>query len=212
MKPLKAFVLAAALSIGSASAATMQMDLLDYTRGQDVHINANGTAEFGFAGVMTGSIGGLGTFGVFCVDLFTFIDVPGTYDVNIKPTSAVSNGGNVGYLYNKYYYSLSTPDDFAALQIAIWDVVHDGGDGRLLGSVQEDTGNPWSAAFRARVDQFITEGMANTSTNASVFENALGPLTEQTLFGLVTPEPSSYVLMSSGFIALGLLRRRKLKL
>ena len=209
MKPVKAIVLAAAFAMGTASAATMNLQSMDYTRGADIYINAGGTVEFGFAGVMTGSLDGGSPFGLFCVDLFIFIDVPGTYDVNVLANTGVNNGANVGYLYTTYYNALTTPDDFAALQIAIWDVVHDNGDGIFSGSVQEDSANPWSSAFRARINQFIGEGMANVSSEGSVYENVVGPNFAQTLFGLPAPEPSSFIMIGSGIGALAMLRRRK---
>ena len=65
MKPVNAIVLAAAFAMGTASAATMNLQSMDYTRGADIYINAGGTVEFGFAGVMTGSLDGGSPFGLF---------------------------------------------------------------------------------------------------------------------------------------------------
>ena len=43
-------------ALSSASAAVLEMQIMDYTRGSDIWIQAGGVAEYGFAGVMTASI------------------------------------------------------------------------------------------------------------------------------------------------------------
>lgn len=84
-----------------------------------------------------------GTFATFCIEVHQDI-FPGnnyTYDVNTvanaplpvnvlfgTPMGAVK-ANKIAELYGRFFGGLSSNDDYAAFQLAIWDFVYDGGDG-----------------------------------------------------------------------------------
>jgi hypothetical protein len=90
-----------------------------------------------------GTFSGLqGNFATFCIEIQQSLN-PGsnyTFDVNTvanaplpmnmplsAPMGAVK-AGKIAELYGRHFASLSTNDDYAAFQIAIWDIIYDGGD------------------------------------------------------------------------------------
>src|ERR1022692_935202 len=106
--------------------------------GESLWIDINGTPQNlywagGFDIVLDGTYDRV----VFCVDLLTNIYVPGTYtttlDYSNSPYITPGNSSDkislrrVAWLLEKEWPS--TPTEGAALQLAIWDIVTDGGNG-----------------------------------------------------------------------------------
>ena len=100
--------------------------------------------------------------------------------------------------------------------MAIWDVVHDGGDGLTNGALQ---GGATSAQVIQLAEQYIAASGGQENTAGSVFTHVDGPKAKQQLmapgsfttaaFGFVVPEPATYLAMGSGLLILGLVRRKR---
>ena len=102
------------------------------------------------------------------------------------------------------------------MQVAIWDIVHDGGDGLTNGALQ---GGATSAQIIRLAEQYIAASSGQNSSAGSIFTHVDGPKAKQQLmapgdfaaaaFGFVVPEPTTYLAMGSGLLILGMARRKR---
>ena len=99
----------------------------------------------------------------------------------------------------------------AALQLAIWDIVHDNGDGFNAGRIRQsgDALNPTDAIVLAQANNFLASSLGRPLQGGIVYVNVLGPTSMQRLISDSVPEPSSYGLMLTGCAAIGWLRRKR---
>ena len=101
--------------------------------------------------------------------------------------------------------------DGAALQIAIWDVVHDGGDGLSAGRIRSASNqNSNSTAAYTLATTWISESTGHAVNNVTIMINTAGTSQMQTLIsydGVLTPEPGT-ILCGAGLAAIVLFRRR----
>jgi hypothetical protein len=190
-------------------------------------LSANGVTT-GYAGVISATINGVDNYDVFCVDLYNAISPGTTYQVTTLSSSdpqvaAFSlNTPRAAWLYVNYLSVVSSsadPDvESAALQLAIWDVIHDGGDGLSAGTIQADPAMSSDATTQtvySDATAFIN-GSAGQSAMGAVFMNVLGPTGSQTLLTdplalqNEVPEASTMAMFGMGFAALaGWARRRR---
>jgi PEP-CTERM motif len=94
----------------------------------------------------------------------------------------------------------------AALQLALWDVVHDGGDGLDMGLMRSTASIPNDILTQAAA--YITASAGQSSSNAVVWESVLGKTEGQQMIGQV-PEPGTIGLLASGLALLGWKARRR---
>jgi hypothetical protein len=108
--------------------------------GEALHVNYKGSDLYVDVGQfdmhLVDSNGNRGAeFYSFCVDLDHYMR--STYTVNQRSTAdGLNQGGAVSYLYQTYGETSLDAQHAAALQLAIWDEVSDGGDGLAAGSFQ----------------------------------------------------------------------------
>lgn len=152
----------------------------------------------------------------FCVDLFTDISVATYTSVLGAPdTDALKR---VGWLLQNQFPTSAAHG--AAFQLAIWDIIHDNGDGFTAGSVRQstDSGNPTSSTVLTYALQYETASLGMSSTHAVVYHNTLNSVAAQNLIGAwptdggpvdETPEPAAKVLIPSGLALIGLSRFRR---
>src|SRR5262245_41940577 len=149
MRAAFCLALAPLLLCGIGFATTIKVTSTDNTRGETFYFNADGVNESGFGGVLFLTVtSGTTSYNrdSFCVDLFTSITISVTYNTTIYYPMAISgkNLERVSWLVDNAllptqipsYKSampqadwVTTADQGAGLQFAIWDIVHDGGDG-----------------------------------------------------------------------------------
>ena len=150
-------ILSVLLLCGIASADTIIASGVDWSRGGSIAINENGSdINAYFAGVIYIQVstgGQLFNRDSLCVDLFTDIYLGVTYDTTLLRPDQVpgKNLARVSWLVDNAllptqdnsYGSALDPADWvrtsaqgAGIQLAIWDIVHDAGDGFSNGTVQ----------------------------------------------------------------------------
>lgn len=206
-------LMALALISFPASASTLSVTGVDYSLGQVVDLSANGQSKLTFAGIIFAEYENT-PVATFCVDLYTAIGIE-TFGVIANPVDQVINGRRVAWLIQEFLPSVINADQAAALQVAIWDVVHDSGNGLSTGSLQAGA-TPEPVVTLA--EQYILASVDKESSTGSVFTHVNGPLVKQQLmttvdftpsaFGVPIPEPATYALFGAGLLALGVVRRR----
>jgi hypothetical protein len=188
-------------------------------------IDKNGPAS-GYAGVFLATLNGTTTYPVFCVDLYTDINPGVAYNVNIyapNDPAVVDFSSNVpqaAWLYNTYLPQVNAASNKnvygAALQLAIWDVMLDGGNGLTSGTFQKDptVTDPNQLAAYTLAASMIQASQGQSMLNAAVLLNVAGPNGSQTLITAAgaldpAPEPSTLVLISVGLLGVGVLKHRR---
>ncbi len=200
------------LPILSGTAGTITLTGVDLARGGNARFLVNGTEETDFAGVILAAYNGGPTQQMFCVDLFTSISLT-TY--SSEPRAPASNKElRTAYLYVNYLAGVSSIAQGQALQLAIWDIIHDGGDGINAGSIRRssNTSNTVANAWTS----YLSASLGQSSTAASIYINFNGSTPAQTLIGAFqptatpgVPEPATFLLVGGAMTGLSLYRRRK---
>jgi hypothetical protein len=192
---------------------------LNWGLGQSpAHITYNGHNMNVWAGKMAayegGTLGGVlppndgNFFGyVFCVDLDHQINLPTEYLVTESTTATINNGARVAWLYKNYLGAATTQGMSAALQLAIWEVLVDNGDGLNTGNFRYTGGLPSFAGTQA---QNMIAASLDKNDGAARVLRAAGPY-GQTMIAPPIPEPTSLALLALGigFSVAGLVARRR---
>ena len=208
----------------SLSATSLTLDI-DPTRELNLYIKANGVEEYTTAGVLLITVDAAYQRVALCVDYFTPIDIGINYTTTFPTVNSINNGMRVAWLIENALAGATTQISGAALQLAIWEIVHDNGAGYLTntefsqGTIQAPTtvGNQWSAALLTAAHNYVVSamGVGHTSQNAWVYVNFDPGLGQnvQTLMspvyptGAPAPEASSLLLVISGAAFLARNRR-----
>jgi PEP-CTERM motif-containing protein len=159
-------------------------------------------------------------FYTFCVDLDHEVQSGQVYQVDPEsltdPLYGRPNGAQIAYLYSTYGTSQITNNDYAAaLQLALWDEVANGGTAPTIGSPLQYT---VSAAITAQVQTFLN--LANANAGTGIWADPVGPgitdpppaqLGQGFLIptgGPNVPEPSTLTLAAIGATGIAWLARR----
>lgn len=180
-----------------------------------VTFNYFGADHTVYAGSLKGYFGGqLGNplppndgtyFGdLFCVDLAHSITIPTEYEVESLPISALANGERLAWLYRNYADVAKNDSGIAsALQLALWDIATDGGDGLDGGNFRYMSG----ASSKTQSSIMITESLGKSAE--AIYLRAIGPY-GQSVITRPIPEPGTFGLVGLGLtlVGLGFFRKR----
>ena len=204
----------------SLSASTLTLST-DPTRELNIYVKGVvggvATEQFTTAGVFLITLDATYQRVALCVDYFTGIDAGVNYRSNLAALNSISNGLRIAWLIENALPSATTQLAGAALQLAIWDIVHDNADGFDLGSIRQatSTGNTWSPALLNAAINYETISAGKTSTNAWIYLN-IDPATGLPVQDLISPiygtgpalpEGGSLTLVASGAAFLARYRR-----
>lgn len=159
------------------------------------------------AGPMAATLNGTLNFNAYCVDSAHSPVIGSTYNVNLValPDAGLTNSARISYLYQTFAGSVTTADQGAALQLAIWDVMVDNGDGLGAGSFRaSSTTNVMS---QAATDLSQSASHAGTATWYQGLPRG-GSGQPQDLIG-TTPVPEPTTILSLGAAAILAIRRKK---
>ncbi len=156
----------------------------------------------------------------FCVDRFGYISI-GDYTVNLSAPSVINNGERAAWMLHDVLPQINgaaTAEQAgiaAALQLAIWDVVHDNGDGFAAGRVQMSSSatNVTDPIILSLAQTFVSASVGQAYAGAIVISDVnVGSLTQRLIVdspgGDGVPEPSTWALALTG-LAWAALRRAK---
>lgn len=209
------FALALSITLSSTlTAATINVLEVDANRFQSVNFNVNGSNTSSSAGVIRVSYDGSPAFDVFCVDLFTSISY-GVYDSYTLAPRPVRYEDRAAWLYQNLYNptTVNTTALGAAFQVAIWDIVHDGGDGPNAGAIRSNS-NTGSTIINAW-QSYLTASNGHSSYGVNIYINSRPGVPAQTLMGgmrnVDNPEPGTIAMMTTGLALIAFRFRNKRK-
>lgn len=153
-------------------------------------------------------------FQTYCVDLGAGVTVPGTYALTTDSMSNWNLGGSApvdgeqaAYLYNTYAGVVSTADQRAGLQLAIWEVLRDTTFNLTSGNLSVVSGfSAGAIAYANTIGASVGQAKAvwlklGAGTNRTDAQDFIGPTP--------VPEPASLLLLGSGLAAAAWGARRK---
>ena len=194
-----------ALTIAVTASAT-QFTLTGMAAGKSkvVNIQYHGNSFNVYAGAVLGKLDSGPTFDSYCVDLDHWDHLGDSYAVNLRMMSEQGPfGTRAAWLFNQYSGVVNSSDKGAALQLAIWDVIADGGDGISHGvfrassnSTVNSLAGQYLAASAGQVSSAHWLQAVNHGRNGDRNQN----------FMAAVPEPSALAALLIGSVTL--LRRK----
>jgi len=231
------------LASGLASAGSLLTPTgVNGNLGESIWINEDGTdTQTYFAGVIFIQLqenGEVFDRSTLCVDLFTDIYLDQTYSTVMQHPAALpaKNLERVSYLIEDALFPtmdpsnptalpqadwVATPAQGAGIQLAIWDIVHDGGDGFSLGRVQaaKNPANPTDPAVLTWAQIYESVSLGQQDNSAFIYTNTdMGTQSSaQMLAGpqfwdggpYPNPEPSTFLLAGVALILIAQAIRRR---
>jgi hypothetical protein len=188
------------LSIDETRATVLSFD-------QDTDADGIMEAASGWAGAINIRLGGV-PMTAFCIDLFTHIYLNDAIQVDLTIPQAAS--ARAAWLLYTKLPEVDTAVEGAALQFAMWQVMHNTSTTRVASSGATD------AAVASLASAWVEESAGKGSTQATILTHVNGPAEKQQLITteIVLPEPPSTGLLAIGlgaFVFAGrALRRRTL--
>ena len=219
---MKKLLLTAILSLSSTPlfATNILHTGLDRTRGMSIEIKAGNNVRNANAGVGVLTVDSVTSLDLFCVNLFQGITLYQNYAaVSVSPAVYDADGGAAAWLMQTFLPSVDTAIEGAALQLAIWDVIHDSGDGFASGRIRS-TANT-NAGVLALAGQWVAASHGQTATNAQVFTAAPNQRAFQQQMYLTgcalsgncgggeVPEPGTLAMLALGGLGILFGARRK---
>lgn len=173
-----------------------------------VDINFNGKSMTVGAGLAKVSLDGGSKFGGMCVDLSHWNTNGSSYQVNVKPIAERgATASQAAWLFGKYANNITSKDMGAALQLAVWDIVYDGGDGLNSGSFKSSA----SSSIKTLTNGYIAE--SKNQSGAGYYFKAITHGYKNDCnqdYMSTVPEPASMAVLLTGAAAV-IRRRRKAK-
>lgn len=198
------------LVLAAISASASSLTLNSVGLGSTVSVTGNGQTYNVFAGQLKLTVDGQSLIG-FCVDLYAKIGYQ-SYTTVIGAPASYTNGEQAAWIVQAYGPKVSTSLQAAALQLALWDVVHDNGNGLTAGSLILNA-SPGSSLLAA-AEAIVQASQGKSSTHAAIFYNTSATgYHAQTLIASTNdvPEPSAVAMLSAGgaLVVIARLRRRQ---
>lgn len=213
---LRSFALLGIFSVsGAAMAGTLDVSSMSAGKFQVVNIAVYGGSLSVYAGPQASSYNGGAQFDGYCVDLAHDQYLPASFAATTRGASTfLPNGERIAKLVNQFSSTVNDADKGAALQLAIWDILVDGGDGVNVGNFQA---SGLTTGTQSYFSSYLTANIAGASSIATVYEadfHGAGNNVNQNLIGAggnggteAVPEPASMAALAMGGLAF--LRRRK---
>lgn len=199
---------------GAANAAVLDIEYQG-THGIKITMaNAGAPIRDYLTGAMQYTVENAGSFEAFCIELSQMHSVAG-YKEYTQGSFGATQANLLQGLFSSSYASLSTDNDRAAFQTAIWEITHEtsgtlnaGAGTYRFGSITGGTADQ-KTAFLTKVNSFLTAA-ANYHDQPKYLLTKLESATYQDLLTVTAvPEPESYAMLLAGLGVVGFVARRR---
>ena len=214
------FKLITSVAVGAAIVSVSQAATLNFlgmvsNQNKQVTINYNGKSINVLAGTMNIKVDGGPILNAYCVDLDHFISSGQSWNVNVLSGLAGHPGStlNKEKVYNIFSNNeslVNSKEKGAALQLAIWDALYDGGDGLSSGSFKATA----DATTKSFYNNFIAQQSSapvlpyNIKYYEATSHGAHNDKYQNLMSGEAVPEPATLILVG-GTIVAAMRKRRK---
>ncbi|RYG44755.1 PEP-CTERM sorting domain-containing protein [bacterium] len=191
---------------GLASAGTLNVTGMVPGKSRLIDLAIYGNARQLEAGPQAANYDGR-EFEGYCIDLSYTQQIPSTFSATPRAASGfLPEGDRIAKLVNQYAAGVTGRDQGAALQLAIWDILVDGGDGADAGDFRASNLNTGTQGY---FEGFLADPLIGVSNVATVYDPDSHGTNHNVNQGLIeaVPEPASMIALGLGGLAL--LRRRK---
>src|SRR5688572_16478270 len=169
---IRLWILAAAISLLSApaSASIVTVEGVDPLRGGNLWLRIDNVDKQAYAGIiLIDADDGMTPMArsVVCADLFVNVSINDVIPVN-ETAPSTSRMQRAAWLFLNRFPEVASVTLGQALQIAIWDVIHDNGNGLSAGRVRADTSgsNQTPTAVRNAVAAMLSASVGRSASNA----------------------------------------------
>jgi hypothetical protein len=195
---------------GLAAANSIIVQSVDTPLGeqQTLWINENGTnTQLYWAGGINASVDGT-TRVMWCVQLFVDINLNTTYNT-VVDWADTPQLQRIGWLVQNVAGFITTQAQGAALQLAIWDIAEDNGDGFTAGKVRKSTGTATDPTVLTLAQQYESQSANKlyewvpvyhnvTIVGGTAVQNLIGPLVKDDVIMPAAPEPGDWMMALGG--------------
>jgi PEP-CTERM motif len=199
------------LNIEQSQFELMTTDSVMPSDGSWVSYNLNGKRGGDLAIEFDTTVPSIGSFASYCLDLSAVLNTPGMYNYSTQQVDSVARLFTVaGFNGNDWANDGVTGTESSALQVAIWEVMHDS-----LATANLDTGNLFFTSINSTVKSqaidFLSAAAALNPGQYSADVRVFTPVDGFASQPLVTtvPEPSTYAMLAACLGIVGLVARRK---
>ncbi len=203
-------ILTAILTLTSSSlfATNIRHQGLDWSRAMSIEIEAGGHVRNASAGVGIMRVNGSSLVDVLCVNLFQSITLYESYSAaSVAPLSYDADAGAAAWLMQTFLPIVDSAIEGAALQLAVWDVIHDGGDGLDAGRIQSSAHTNASVLSLASLWVSASQGMTGDAAlvftaapNACSFQQQMYLAVDRPSTGGDVPEPGTMAMLLIGCV------------
>lgn len=179
----------AALAVFAGQVQAHEITFNGFTFKKDIQIKHNESSLSVRAGAYIVDVDG-SEFTAFCVDLDHWIK--SEWSADFAPVASVNGGLAAAYLYDHFAHTLTSDEQGAGLQVAIWEVVDDFGSNLDLnaGNFRLTTNNGVRTAANSYLAALPAD-LSGYSTSAYIIASGSSPRSQN----LIVPEPATMVLL-----------------
>ncbi len=195
----------------AASAESFSAKFAGTALGSGVQVSLGSQDYWVFAGQLSWDADGFGDFLSFCVQLTSPLQSTQGFGTSLPGHINSDTAAKIGKLLTTNFDDIDTPWEAAGMQLAIWNLVHDGDDRADQGILKSTTQAAYSIANMYLAGLDIGKGPIGQVIFLDSYTNPKTGANGQDQVIYSTPEPGTLLLLGTSALALAARRRKQNK-